>query len=83
MLDFTFREMVFKTSVNHGLMNRESEGSFLEKPIRDIKRISKELNRTAKSIKTKLCLLDFISDADVSWLDKLQRKDYRNETKKK
>ena len=64
-------------------MNRESEGSFLEKPIRDIKRISKELNRTAKSIKTKLCLLDFISDADVSWLDKLQRKDYRNETKKK
>ena len=47
----------------------------------DIKKISEEMNRTEKSIRMKLWFLDLIDEEDVNWLDKLQRKDFPNETK--
>ena len=39
------------------------------------------MNRTEKSIRMKLWFLDLIDEEDVNWLDKLQRKDFPNETK--
>ena len=39
------------------------------------------MNRTEKSIRMKLWFLDLIGEEDVNWLDKLQRKDFPDETK--
>ena len=47
----------------------------------DIKKTSKKLKRTEKSIRMKLWFLDLIDEEDVNWLDKLQRKDFPNDTK--
>ena len=42
---------------------------------RDIKQISEEMNRTEKSIRIKLWLLDLIGEDVVTWVDKIHKKD--------
>ena len=42
----------------------------------DIKKTSKKLKRTEKSVQMKLFFLDMISEDDVVWMDKVHKKDY-------
>ena len=46
----------------------------------DTTQISEEMNRAETSIRMKLRFLDLIGEDDVTWVDKLQRKDYPDET---
>ena len=42
----------------------------------DIKQISEEINRNEKSIRMKLWFLDLIGEDDVTWMNKIHKKDY-------
>lgn len=42
----------------------------------EIKQISEEMNRTKKSIRMKLWFLDLIGEDDVTWMNKIHKKDY-------
>lgn len=71
-----------KTKYGKFTKSEEDELRFLFTETKgDIKQISEEMNRTEKSIRMKLWFLDLIGEGDVNWLDKLQRKDFPNETK--
>ena len=71
-----------KTKYGKFTKSEEDELRFLFTETKgDIKQISEEMNRTEKSIRMKLWFLDLIDEEDVNWLDKLQRKDFPNETK--
>ena len=71
-----------KTKYGKFTQSEEHELRFLFTETKDdTKKISEKLNRTEKSIRMKLWFLDLIGEEDVNWLDKLQRKDYPNETK--
>ena len=71
-----------KTKYGKFTQSEEDELRFLFTETKgNIKQISEEMNRTEKSIRMKLWFLDLIDEEDVNWLDKLQRKDFPNETK--
>ena len=71
-----------KTKYGKFTKSEEDELKFLFTETKgNIKQISEEMNRTEKSIRMKLWFLDLIGEEDVNWLDKLQRKDFPNETK--
>ena len=42
----------------------------------DIKQISEEMNRNEKSIRMKSWFLDVNGEDDVTWVDKIHKKDY-------
>ena len=70
-----------KTKYRKFTQSVENVFSLLWAEINCDKKISEELNRTEKSIRMKLWFLDLIGEEDVTWVDKLQRKDFPNETK--
>ena len=71
-----------KTKYGKFTKSEEDELRFLFTETKgNIKQMSEEMNRTEKSIRMKLWFLDLIDEEDVNWLDKLQRKDFPNETK--
>ena len=42
----------------------------------NIKKTSKKLKRSEKSVRMKLFFYDMISEDDVVWMDKIHKKDY-------
>ena len=66
---------VIKASVAQKL-NGEKLINLCEKYDGDIVQISKEMKREERSVRMKLLFLDMISEDDVVWMDKIQKKDY-------
>ena len=66
-----------KTKYRKFTQRQEDELRLLFTETKDeIKQISEEMNRTKKSIRMKLWFLDLIGEDDVTWMNKIHKKDY-------
>ena len=69
-----------KSNKNKGKVWTKDEDQKLinlyEKYDGDIVKTSKEMKREQRSVHMKLFFLDMISEDDVVWMDKIQKKDY-------